>query len=63
MTRWEYKLLSWTGRNDFREDNQGVKTKGDAFHRAQELGLEGWELVGLTTDVIQYWFFKRPLPD
>ncbi len=44
------------------------KTKGDrsdvdAYHRrVAELGIEGWELVGVSNEgAIQYLYFKRPL--
>ncbi len=71
VTRWEYKKLSgWDeGLNGdwFREDRhyrgQQVTRKGDeqaGFHRAQELGEEGWELVAVHSGT---WIFKRPLPN
>jgi hypothetical protein len=50
------------------EDKHKIQTRQrDAgFHRAQELGRAGWELVAcdwVEYSPHHYWVFKRPLPE
>ena len=48
-----------------REKAKGDRSDWDAIHRRiAEIGLEGWELVGMFGGAPHYtYYFKRPLPE
>jgi len=53
--RWEYTIFEIEGSIEFDEYRK------DFIKGANRLGKEGWELVGLDTDLYLY-IFKRRLP-
>jgi hypothetical protein len=67
MTRWEYKIINVRSEN-YRLDPNATHTRRHDEPSLNDLGTEGWELVGLTsvnfksgaTDNIAM-VFKRPL--
>jgi hypothetical protein len=69
LTNWEYKTLSWNAfyKGEYQEDDEEVEDKEDeraGFHRAQALGRDEWELVGIQNNgAATQWVFKRPLPE
>lgn len=67
MTRWEYKIINVRSEN-YRLDPRATDSRPGLEPSLNDLGAEGWELVGLTsvnfksgaTDNIAL-VFKRPL--
>jgi hypothetical protein len=58
MTRWEYLYFT-----DAEKDTAALHPPAHK-ERLNELGKQGWELVGLATDQsgkVQKLYFKRPL--
>ena len=70
MTKWEYKVISWSYHNDVPifsanlDNEEGMKwlNVNSREELLNNLGQEGWELIkirGGSSD--QIFYFKRPL--
>lgn len=59
MTRWEYKVVTF-GDLVGMVSGDRVPSIGDGLN---QLGAEGWELVGTTVAATQVYYFKRPVAD